>query len=162
MKRSADRILTTHAGSLPRPDELIAANRERPSDAGTATLLRRAVDDVVQRQARAGVDVVNDGEFGKPMTSEVDYGAWATYAYGRLTGFELRKPLDLAAVMKEIMGDSRDRREFARFYAEQTAVRGARGPIAFPVNVGPIRYSGHALVQRDIDNFKAALAGIDA
>jgi 5-methyltetrahydropteroyltriglutamate--homocysteine methyltransferase len=162
VKRSADRILTTHAGSLPRPDGLIAANRERPSDAATATLLRQAVNDVVQRQAHAGVHVVNDGEFGKPMTSEVDYGAWATYAYGRLTGFELRKPIDIATAMKEIMGDSRDRREFARFYAEQTAMRGTRGPLAFPVNVGPIRYSGQALVQRDIDNFKAALGGVDA
>jgi 5-methyltetrahydropteroyltriglutamate--homocysteine methyltransferase len=62
--------------------------------------------------------------------------------------------------MKEIMGDSRDRRDFARFYAAQAALRGTRGPLAFPVNVGPIRYSGHALVQRDIDNFKAALGSL--
>ena len=159
MRRSTHRILTTHAGSLPRPDPLIEANRDRPMDPATAALLRAAVADVVKQQAAAGIDVVNDGEFGKPMTSEVDYGAWATYAFGRLSGFERRELLDMPAVMKEIMGDSRDRRDFARFYAAANAVR---GPIAFPVNVGPIRYAGHALVQRDIANFKAALGSIDA
>jgi 5-methyltetrahydropteroyltriglutamate--homocysteine methyltransferase len=157
MKRSADRILTTHAGSLPRPDDLIAANRDRPEDPATAALLRGAVHDVVQRQVSAGIDVINDGELGKPMTGEVDYGAWATYAFGRLSGFERRDLLDFSTLMKEIMGDSRDRRDFPRFYAASQA---QRGPIPFPVNVGPIRYTGQALVQRDIDNFKAALRGV--
>jgi 5-methyltetrahydropteroyltriglutamate--homocysteine methyltransferase len=159
VKRSVDRILTTHAGSLPRPDELIAVNRDRPSDAATAALLRTSVADVVKQQAAAGIDVVNDGEFGKPMTNEVDYAAWATYAFGRLSGFEQRELLEVGTVLKEIMGDSRDRRDFARFYAAAMAQR-PRGPLAFPVNVGPIRYTGHALVQRDIDNFKAALGKV--
>jgi 5-methyltetrahydropteroyltriglutamate--homocysteine methyltransferase len=158
MKRSTDRILTTHAGSLPRPADLIEANRDHPAAATTTTTLRNAVGDVVKQQVDAGIDVVNDGEFGKPMTNTVDYGAWATYVYGRLSGFEQREALDLATVFKEIMGESRDRKEFAAFYAASAADR-PRGPIAFPVNVGPIKYTGQALIQRDIENFKSALRG---
>ena len=79
MKRSTDRILVTHAGSLPRPDDLIEAYRERASEDATAGRLGQAVENVVSQQADVGVDVVNDGEFGKPMTQAVDYGAWATY-----------------------------------------------------------------------------------
>src|SRR6187399_2241192 len=108
MKRGTDRILTTHAGSLPRPADLIEANRDQPMAATTTTRLRSAVADVVKQQVDAGIDVVNDGEFGKPMTNAVDYGAWATYVYGRLSGFEQREALDVGTVLKEIMGESRD------------------------------------------------------
>jgi 5-methyltetrahydropteroyltriglutamate--homocysteine methyltransferase len=165
MKRSTDRILTTHAGSLPRPDDLIEANRERPTDAATAARLRSAVADVVKQQVGVGIDVVNDGEFGKPMTDSVDYGAWATYVYGRLSGFEQRELTDVRVLLKEIMGDSRDRRDFAGFYASEGPGGGAdrrRGSLRFPVNVGPIAYTGQALVRRDIDNFKAALGATHA
>jgi 5-methyltetrahydropteroyltriglutamate--homocysteine methyltransferase len=157
MKRSTDRILTTHAGSLPRPDDLIEANRERATDPTTATRLRADVAEVVRHQIAAGVDVVNDGEYGKPMTEAVDYGAWATYAYGRLSGFEQRELTNLEAVLKAIMGDSKDRKDFAAFYATGAAAAGRRGPPRIAVNVGPITYTGQALVQRDIDNLKAAL-----
>jgi 5-methyltetrahydropteroyltriglutamate--homocysteine methyltransferase len=165
VRRSTERILTTHAGSLPRPDDLIAANRERPTDPANATLLRNAVGEVVKQQVAIGLDVVNDGEFGKPTTDSVDYGAWATYVFGRLSGFELREVTDVGVLLKEIMGDSRDRRDFAAFYAASGPTGGAdrrRGPMKYPMNVGPIEYTGQALVQRDIDNFKAALAATPA
>ncbi len=162
MKRSTDRILTTHAGSLPRPDDLLEAYRERPAEASTAARLRSAVAEVVRQQVAVGVDVVNDGEYGKPMTEAVDYGAWATYAYGRMSGFEQRELTNVAAILKEIMGDSKDRKDFAAFYASASPVVERRGPPRISVNVGPIEYTGQALVQRDIDNFKAALAATPA
>jgi 5-methyltetrahydropteroyltriglutamate--homocysteine methyltransferase len=82
MKRSLNRILTTHVGSLPRPDDLLALYRRGASDGELGPRLRSAVADVVRRQTAAGLDVVNDGEFGKPMSEGVDYGAWATYTRG--------------------------------------------------------------------------------
>jgi len=163
MKRSTDRILVTHAGSLPRPEDLIEAYRERPTADATAERLRSAVAEIVQQQAAVGVDVVNDGEFGKPMTDAVDFGAWATYVHERLSGFERRELPNVQAVLKEVMGESKDRADFAAFYAAAAGGVNAdrrKGAYKLAVNVGPIRYTGQALVQRDIDNFKAALRGV--
>ena len=169
MRKSTDRILTTHAGSLPRPQALIDAYRAG-QDAGFLGLttdgeqpLREAVADVVAQQASSGVDVVNDGEFGKPMTEDSDYGAWATYIYARLSGYELRERTDPGRVMKEIFGSCKDRVDFASFYAAGLDGTAAprRRPRPLPANVGPIKYTGQALIQRDIANFKAALAGLD-
>jgi len=163
MKRSTDRILVTHAGSLPRPDELIEANRERPTAEATAARLRSAVAEIVQHQAAVGVDVVNDGEFGKPMTEAVDYGAWATYIHERLSGFERREIPDVLTVMREILGESKDHHDFAAFYAAAAGGVNAdrrQGPYKLSVNVGPIKYTGQAFIQRDIDNFKAALRDV--
>jgi 5-methyltetrahydropteroyltriglutamate--homocysteine methyltransferase len=163
MKRSTERILTTHAGSLPRPAYLIeaylAGNGILSPEA--APRLTSAVGDVVAEQARAGVDVVNDGEFGKPMLEEVDYGAWATYVYARLSGYEFREPPEPEAAFKQIFGQSKDRQDFASFYMSGLdGMNIARRRIRlFPVNTGPIEYTGHAQVQRDIENFKAALRG---
>ena len=159
MQRSSDRILTTHAGSLPRPDDLIALNREQPGSAATEARLRRAVAEVVEQQAKLGVDVVNDGEFGKPMTDAVDYGAWSMYVYDRLSGYE-RRPVTIQDALKQIMGDSKDRRDFASYYGGAALSRAARRdrPIELAVNVAPIRYTGQAFIERDIANFKAALA----
>ncbi|MEO8466102.1 MAG: cobalamin-independent methionine synthase II family protein [Gammaproteobacteria bacterium] len=162
MKRSTDRILTTHAGSLPRPDYLLEGYRERPAEPSTSALLRGAVAEVVAQQVVAGIDVVNDGEYGKPMTEAVDYGAWATYVSGRLSGFEQRELTNVAGVLKEIMGDSKDRKDFAAFYAAGSPMVERRGPPRVSINVGPIAYTGQALVQRDIDNFKAALGAAPA
>lgn len=85
MQRSTDRILTTHTGSLPRPEALeqamLASLEGRAQDSAQLdALVREATLDVVARQARAGVDIVNDGEFGKP--------SYATYVKDRLTGFD--------------------------------------------------------------------------
>src|SRR5690242_3790015 len=84
MRSSRDRILTSHAGSLPRPDTLIEANRGRMSADGTdearfQALLRTVVSDVVGRQKAIGIDLPGDGEFGKSMGHRVNYGAWWSY-----------------------------------------------------------------------------------
>jgi 5-methyltetrahydropteroyltriglutamate--homocysteine methyltransferase len=159
MKQSTNRILTTHVGSLPRPLDLIGMYREQAPEDKLEPRLTSAVAEVVRQQIEAGIDVVNDGEFGKPMSDEVDYGAWATYIYNRLSGFEMRDlPTGFNAV-NSIMGGSKDRVDFADFYQspESYAGPGAR-PLRFPINVGPIRYTGHRLVQRDIQNLRTALA----
>jgi 5-methyltetrahydropteroyltriglutamate--homocysteine methyltransferase len=160
MKRSENRILTTHVGSLPRPADLIEMYRDEAPAEKLESRLTGAVAEVVQQQVDAGVDVVNDGEFGKPMSDEVDYGAWATYIYQRLSGFEMRDlPKDFN-VLKSIMGGSKDRADFADYYQSPEAYAGpSTRPIRFPVSVGPIRYTGRELIQRDIKNLKAALAG---
>jgi 5-methyltetrahydropteroyltriglutamate--homocysteine methyltransferase len=169
MRRSTDRILTTHAGSLPRPQSLIDAYRtgqdagERGLIADGETQLREAVAEVVAEQARCGVDVVNDGEFGKPMTEDTDYGAWATYIYGRVSGYELHERTNPGGVLREIFGRCKDRVDFASFYAaglDGTATP-RRRPRPLPANVGPIKYTGQAQIQRDIANFKGALGTQD-
>ena len=91
MKRSTDRILTTHVGSLPRPDDLMALYAANAPDDKLQPRLRAAVGDIVRRQAETGIDVVNDGEYGKAMRSAMDFGAWWSYVYPRLEGFELRE-----------------------------------------------------------------------
>lgn len=163
MKQSTNRILTTHVGSLPRPADLIQLYRDQAPPDTLGPRLETAVADVVRKQVDAGVDIVNDGEFGKPMSEEVDYGAWATYIYQRLSGFEFREPPAQFNPINTLFGGSKDRTDFADFYASgelglPTASRMPR----FPVNVGPIQYTGNRLVQRDIQNLKAALHGTKA
>jgi hypothetical protein len=125
VKRCTDRILVTHAGSLPRPDDLIVLNREHPGGPKAAERLRTAVAEVVAKQVALGVDVVNDGEYGKPMTDAVDYGAWSMYVYARLSGYE-RREVSLPDALKSIMGESRDRHDFAGYYASAALSRAAR------------------------------------
>src|SRR5499427_6087575 len=153
MKRSTERILTTHVGSLIRPqplqDFLRAKQAGRPFDQGTyAKCLSDAVAEVVRRQAQAGVDVISDGEFGKSIS-------WSQYVLERLSGFE-RRPVKPGG---NPFQRGADRERFAEFYAELDA----REEIATrtdSVCVGPITYTGQAELQRDIDNFKAALKGV--
>jgi 5-methyltetrahydropteroyltriglutamate--homocysteine methyltransferase len=152
MKRSTDRILTSHVGSLIRPPELIeflrAQQERRPVDAAAFdACLKQSVKDIVRRQAEAGIDVVSDGEFGKTIS-------WSQYALERLTGFE-RRPVKGGA---NPFARGADRTRFAEFYAELDA-RDAPATQSESVCVGAITYSGQAALQRDIDNFKAALAG---
>ena len=85
MKRSTDRILTTHAGSLPRPADLLAlVERDGPKafdEPEAATRLRAAVGEIVRHQAELGIDVVDDGEYGKP--------SFVSYINERLGGYEV-------------------------------------------------------------------------
>ncbi|MDE1902219.1 MAG: cobalamin-independent methionine synthase II family protein [Alphaproteobacteria bacterium] len=153
MKRSIDRILTTHVGSLIRPPRLLeflrAKQDRRPYDERAhAACLRDSVAEVVQQQATAGIDVVSDGEFGKAIS-------WSQYALERLAGFE-RRPF--AGGNPWMRGADRER--FKGFYAEMDS-RDQGATIAESVVVGPIRYTGQAALQRDIDDFKAALADVD-
>lgn len=162
MKGSTNRILTTHAGSLPRPADLRELYREEAATEKLEPRLASAVAEVVRQQKDAGIDVVNDGEFGKPMSEEVDYGAWAFYMYHRLSGFEMREaPPDFVA-LNSFLANSKDRVDFAEFYQSGEASVGRPRLRRIPVNVGPIRYTGHELIERDIRNLKAALADTPA
>ena len=91
MSQNTDHIRVTHAGSLPRTSELIAANEAKEADGITPEfldLLETSVVDVVQRQKDLGIDIPNDGEYGHAMASSVDYGAWWNYPFARLGGLE--------------------------------------------------------------------------
>jgi 5-methyltetrahydropteroyltriglutamate--homocysteine methyltransferase len=140
MKRSEDRILTTHVGSLIRPQALLDCAKEHVAH---EPLLRQAVTDIVARQARAGIDVVNDGEFGK--------SGWANYALERMTGFEPRPDTLYPAVWL-----GRDRARFADFMAAEFP-RGIHGTPGHAC-VDAITYRGEASVRRDLDNLKSAAA----
>ena len=106
MRASTDHILTSHAGSLPRPDDLIETNRAReagePSDEHAfRQTLRAAVGDTVRHQKELGIDIPGDGEFGKSVGNRVNYGAWWNYAFQRLGRARARRaeprPHDAAA-----------------------------------------------------------------
>ncbi len=155
MIRSTDRILATHAGSLPRPDDLrqmvAAKSRGEPVDAAALDRrLKEAVAETVKRQAAAGIDSVNDGEMSKIN--------FTNYVRERIAGFEIR-PSDTGDYMRLDI-TARDRRHFAEYFE---AVPSARFPAGttVPVCVEPLRYVGQADLARDLDNFKAALAGVD-
>jgi 5-methyltetrahydropteroyltriglutamate--homocysteine methyltransferase len=148
---NADRILTTHVGSLIRPPKLV--DYIETMERGLAVdgkafdaLLQESVNEVVRRQKQAGIDVVSDGEYGK-------FRSWSFYVLDRLDGIEER---DVAAPV----GGGRDRALFPEFYAEYfpTQRLPSRGTV---VSVAPIKYKGQAAVAKDIAVFKAALAGVD-
>ena len=173
-----DRVLTSHAGSLPRPEELVELNRERSEgkladEAGYLVKLREAVVDVVGRQRDIGIDIVNDGEYGHSMGARYDYGSWWTYVFPRLSGLELvEMELREVAQAKPKAGElalasfaeRRDWNMFGEAYGDPTAgVALPNPPTAAPVCRGPISYIGHDELQRDIADFKAALeaAGLE-
>ena len=153
MKTSIDRILTTHVGSLIRPQALQEIMRAKQGGeaydrAAYDACLKQSTADVVRRQADTGLDVISDGEFGKAIS-------WNQYVVERLSGFELRA---IPAGYRPGTPGA-DRTRFKEFYAELDA----REPMANPrmvACVGPVKYVGQAIVQRDIDNFKAALKGV--
>jgi len=154
MKRSSNRILTTHVGSLIRPQSLQEFLRSKqagkPYDENAyQECLTTSVADVVRDQAQAGIDVVSDGEFGKSIS-------WAQYALERLSGFE-RRPIKQDATNPFKRGA--DRTKFAEFYAELDS-KEAVATTTEAICVGPIKYTGQAELQRDIDNLKAALKGV--
>jgi len=91
MRLSADHILTSHAGSLPRPDELIEAWGAGYEPA-PAQKLTASIAEVVRRQKGIGIDVPGDGEFGKPMAQRVNYGSWWRYSWNRLGGLDPNGP----------------------------------------------------------------------
>jgi len=148
MKRSVDRILTTHTGSLPRPADLIRTMFAReegvPVDgAALGTRIRSAVADVVRKQVDAGIAVVNDGEVSKP--------SYATYVKDRLTGFggasqalQYQDLVDFPEMAKRVFGDpGRSRRKT-------------------PACTGPIAVRDPGAAQADVDNLKAAVAAVAA
>ena len=154
MKRSSNRILTTHVGSLIRPQSLQEFLRSKQAgklydENAYQECLTTSVADVVRDQAQAGIDVVSDGEFGKSIS-------WAQYALERLSGFE-RRPIKQDATNPFKRGA--DRTKFAEFYAELDS-KEAVSTTTEAICVGPIKYTGQAELQRDIDNLKAALKAV--
>lgn len=151
MKRSTERILVTHAGSLPQPADLrqmvLARNKGQSYDAAAfAARARSAVAEIVRRQIDSGIDVVNDGELGKP--------GFTRYAQERISGFEERPP---KPEERPAMIYGRDLADFPEYFEERAGtVRGRHFQV---VCTGPLRYIGHAAVRADIENFKAGLDG---
>jgi 5-methyltetrahydropteroyltriglutamate--homocysteine methyltransferase len=169
-----DRILTSHAGSLPRPEELVALNLKRgmgelDDEAGYQAKLTQAVADVVAQQRELGIDLVNDGEFGHSMGHRYDYGPWWTYVFQRLGGLELvtdgvldiqqapGKPGELSLAS---FAERRDWLEFSDAYGDPNSGAALPNPdigTGAPVCRGPITYTGRESLDRDIANLKAAL-----
>ena len=155
MKLSTDRILTTHVGSLPRPDDLFEMMLDKmdgkPVDEKSyADRVRKAVADSVRQQMDAGLDVVSDGEMGKP--------SFITYAAQRLGGLETRE-----GSRPSPFSNTRETRDFPDYYqsavAEQVSARRRR---ALMVCAGPVKYKGQAQLKIDLDNLRVALKGANA
>jgi 5-methyltetrahydropteroyltriglutamate--homocysteine methyltransferase len=146
-----NRILTTHVGSLVRPPALVAFLKAKLADqpydrTEFETCLAHAVAAVVERQVEAGLDIVNDGEFGKSH--------WVRYVAERLSGVEARVlPGRTPAVFA-----GRDRQRFPEFYAEYDKAQPYARAYDFVVT-GPISYKGREILERDIANLRKALDG---
>jgi 5-methyltetrahydropteroyltriglutamate--homocysteine methyltransferase len=145
---SRDRIHTTHAGSLPRPPDLlrmVQAKARGDHPAGLDARLREAVAEVVRQQVACGLDSVNDGELSKTNFTD--------YVRLRIAGYEDRPSIG----RRRLSITARDETKFAAYFA----VKPQRMPaLELPVCVERLRYIGQADLRRDLDNFRAALAGV--
>ena len=170
-------ILTTHAGSLPRSPELIAANAARPVGEDGLTpaptdefreVLAQAVRDVVATQREIGISIPNDGEYGHLMGSAVNYGSWWSYIFDRVSGLEITGHDHFSSEpVRSGPGDVRlttfpDRRDwtlFADAYQDPTSGITVGAQTTFPAATGEVAYSdtGRELVAQDIANVRAAL-----
>jgi 5-methyltetrahydropteroyltriglutamate--homocysteine methyltransferase len=157
MKRSTDRILTTHIGSLPRPRQLVEGYQALETGqafdkAAHEARVKSEVARIVRKQVECGLDGVNDGEFGK--------SSFLTYVNTRLAGFEQSKEPIVPPWFKSKEGTS-----FPEFYEEAARLRSTGGPTPGFIRMictGPIKWTGRAALERDIANFRAALKGLDA
>ena len=145
MKTSTNRILTTHVGSLPRPDDLVALlhkkDRSEPYDeAEFDAIITKSVDDVVARQVKIGIDLVSDGEMSKI--------SYATYLKDRLNGF------DGTATENRAAADLLECIDYARRLVEQG---GTERSLQGPACDGPLSVRDEAPLQKDLANFKAAV-----
>lgn len=156
MRRSADRILTTHVGSLVRPPELLDALRAHQRGDGDGAwdeAVRRSVADAVRRQVEAGIDIPDDGEYSKT--------GFTAYLNERLSGFAMRPP---PPGQSRVLNRGRDRRAFAEFYREYDVAEGqAEGGDLAATCVGPIAYRGQNALHRDLETLRAATraAGVE-
>jgi 5-methyltetrahydropteroyltriglutamate--homocysteine methyltransferase len=154
MKRSTQRILTTHVGSLPRPDDLRAMilkkqQGERVDEAAFAARVKSAVGETVKRQCEAGIDIVADGEMGRV--------GFIPYVNERLAGIEPSPNAEAA----NYWGLSREYQAFPQFYAWAAQMPGTAGQTGRTrwVCTGPVAYKGMAALTRDIATLKEALKG---
>jgi 5-methyltetrahydropteroyltriglutamate--homocysteine methyltransferase len=154
MKRSTDRILTTHVGSLPRPDDLRGLILQKQQgqtvdEAAFSARVKGAVAETVRRQAEAGIDIVADGEMGRI--------GFIPYVNERLAGIEPSASAESA----NYWGRSREYRAFPEFYAWAASMPGTAGQTGRTrwVCTGPVSYKGLPALQQDIATLKAALAG---
>jgi len=152
--RSTDRIMTTHAGALPRPAnirELLSTRKDGKiaDPAGLDAALPGAVKEVVRQQLECGLDSVNDGEFGKVN--------FTNYVMDRVSGLEMHPPEGKDEYRLNMI--ARDERKFPAYFEQ--VYRRPTIPGGLPHCVGPLRYTGQAQVARDIANLKAAAAGRD-
>jgi len=150
MKRSQNRILTTHVGSIVRPQHLrdlaAAAGESVENKQRYEQALRESVAEVVKMQAKAGIDIVNDGEFGK--------SSWSNYILERITGFEHRPEQ-----LRPVYWLGRDRDRFPEVMAAEFPWMSNGVPTE--ACVGPIKYRDHISIDRDIANLKAALRAVN-
>lgn len=154
MQGHKDRILTTHVGSLPRTVEVLDAMKARLSGGDVneddyQAEIARGVKDIVKLQADLGIDVVADGEMSK--------SGFFTYIEERMEGFEPRKDEKFKMFEAEIEA-------FPEYYEDYFARAMLGGTVVpmFPMYcVGPVAYRGQEAVQKDIENLKAALDGVD-
>jgi 5-methyltetrahydropteroyltriglutamate--homocysteine methyltransferase len=150
MKRSQNRILTTHVGSIVRPQHLrdlaAAAGESAENKQRYEQALRESVAEVVKMQAKAGIDIVNDGEFGK--------SSWSNYILERITGFEHRPEQ-----LRPVYWLGRDRDRFPEVMAAEFPWMSNGVPTE--ACVGPIKYRDHISIDRDIANLKAALRAVN-
>ena len=144
MERSVDRILTTHVGSLIRPPAL-APDGEGCTATRDEAALADAVREVVERQVETGLDIVNDGEFGRT--------GWSAYILERLGGFEVRPDQ-----LRPLLWLGRDRCRFADFFAAEMPM--ATSGLATEACVAPIQYRDDGTLGRTIDRLKAATADL--
>ncbi|SHK51030.1 5-methyltetrahydropteroyltriglutamate--homocysteine methyltransferase [Pseudonocardia thermophila] len=166
MKRNDGRVRTSHGGNLPLPPDLnkLVNDAER-DEAAIAARLPSAVQEVVDQQIAAGIDVVNDGEYVKAGAA----GAYAGYIHARVTGWEVREPGSVPPKRGGVA--ERDRALFPGVYASGLWLSGSGGPVrpgfATPgktpapprprVCVEPVRYVGHEAIAADIDALQHAL-----
>ena len=155
MKRSSERILTTHVGSLPRPADLLTMIQAKEQGVAFDSSVfedrvKSVIAEVVKKQADSGIDIVADGEMGR-------FG-FIPYVNERLAGIEPRKNLSRAGGWSQ----SREYLAFPEYYQWAAQMPGAAGraPPMQWVCTGPVSYRGHDSLRRDIDNLKAALAGV--
>jgi len=171
MKRSTERILTTHVGSLPRPADLREMWSKKTSAANETALharLRSAIGEVVNAQKKAGIDIPNDGEFGKPMRAATDRGAWGNYIFERVSGFSPTTAETVApdtakpGAQMRIVGVRWEQRQFAEFYAD-TGLGSPSTAALRPTCTGPIAYTAHTYLRDQLAHLKAAIgaAAID-
>ena len=139
MKRSTERILTTHCGSLPRPDAVVDAVAKAEQGAlldpvAFDLTISEATVDVVRRQLESGLDVINDGEQGK--------FSFNSYYRHRFSGLEVRQFPPRTVIAAEAA-------DYPGYFARWPYLRGDN-VIQRPVCVGPIEYTGHDALRRDI------------